>query len=71
MPITIKRCGQRATNLNTLRTRNTPTPVPPIAGIQAAETLGLKLVAAINGRAFFSPPVQVRYRAPRRQFVVL
>lgn len=63
--IRIKHCGQRTANAP----RYTQ-PLPPITGAQAAEALGLKLVAAINGRAFFSKPVPVRYSAPRRQFVV-
>jgi hypothetical protein len=58
----IKRSGQRATYQ----------PVPLPTGREAAGALGLKLVAAINGRLFFANPVlvPVRYRAPRRQFVV-
>lgn len=64
--IRIKHCGQRITHAP----RYTQS-VPPIAGIQAAEALGLKLVAAINGRAFFSKPVPVRYRAPRARLVTL
>ena len=58
----IKRSGQRATYTQ---------PVPPTTGGEAAEALGLKLVAAINGRLFFTRPVPVRYRAARSQFVVL
>lgn len=62
--IRIKRCGQRTTHAPRYAQL-----LPPITGAQAAEALGLKLVAAINGRAFFSKPVPVRYSAPRRQFV--
>lgn len=69
VPITIKRSGQRTANLNLPRALNTAT-VPPTAGALAAEALGLKLVAAINGRAFFSKPVPVRYRRPRIQYGV-
>ena len=65
MPITIKRSGQRTANLNLPRALNTIAPVPPTAGARAAEALGIRLVAAINGRAFFSKPVPVRYRTSR------
>lgn len=53
----IKRNGQRATYTQ---------PVPLTTGRKAAGALGIKLVAAINGRLFFANPVLVRYRAPRR-----
>lgn len=71
MPITIKRSGQRTANLNLPRALNTA-PVPPTAGAPAAEALGLKLVAAVNGRLFFANPgaVPVRYRRPRIQYGV-
>lgn len=63
--IRIKHCGQR-----TPHAPRYAQPVPLTTGSKAAEALSLKLVAAINGRAFFSKPVPVRYRASRRQFVV-